>query len=354
MTLQALLSRRKASGKELAFFTSQLALLLDSGTSLTEALAALRDQTDHPALREAIEQAEEDVKGGKLLSSALERHPRLFPKLLTSMVRVGETGGFLTESLQRTSQFLLLRQEVLSKVQAALAYPVVLVAVSSGVVIFLITAVLPKFIKVFEGHEDILPLPTKMLMALSGAVTGYWYVFVAVAIGLIAGAVLGLRSPAGKRLFDRAILRLPLVGSLCRLSVTSRLLRTFGVLIESGVPLLDAVAVTRRTIGNTEFVRFFDTLEETVQQGGTLSDAFRPSPLFPSAIKQMVTTGEMTGNSGKIMIKMAEYYEGQVTLRLKSLTAAIEPLVLLVMGSVVGFIALSLFMPLFRMARTVT
>jgi len=342
------------SGKELAFFASQLALLLDTGSTLTEALAALRAQTSRPALRAAIEKAEADVKSGKLLSSALERHPRLFPRMLTSMVRAGETGGFLVDTLKRTSSFLLQRQELVAQVQAALAYPVALIAVSSGVVVFLVAAVLPKFLAIFKGKEDILPLPTKALMLLTGLLAAYWYLFAALIVGAIVGFVLALRSPRGKALFDRCIVRAPLVGSLCRIAIATRLLRTFGVLIESGIPLVDAIRVTRQTVGNAEFARFFDQLEDHVEQGGTLADVFGRSILFTPAVKQMVATAELSGNSGKVMISMADYYDKQVTLRLKTLASAVEPVVLLVMGSVVGFIALSLFTPLFRMARTLS
>lgn len=344
---------RRASAREVAFFTSQLALMLEAGTSLTDALASSAEQTSCPTLRNALEEIQEDVKGGKLLSTALEKHPRQFPTLLTSMVRVGETGGFLPDALHRTSEFLLLRQELLARIQAALAYPVVLVVISAGVVLFLVGGVLPKFVKVFEGREQLLPLPTKILMGMSAAIGNYWYAMLAAA-AVVAGALAVLqRSPSGRRAIDRWLLRVPLVGPLWKLGLAARLMRTMGVLIESGVPLLEAVAVARRTISHTEFGQFFDRLHEIVQHGGTLGEAFSRSQLFPATVKQMIATGEATGTSGKIMLKAAEYYEGQVALRLKSLTAALEPLVLLMMGSIVGFIALSLFMPLFRMARTV-
>jgi type IV pilus assembly protein PilC len=345
---------RRVSGKELAFFTSQLALLLETGSSLTEALAAVRSQTANPVLRAALEQAEDDVKGGKLLSTALRQHPALFPTMFTSMVSVGETGGFLADMLQRISQFQMLRQELLSRIWAALTYPLVLLAVSCSVVIFMLTVVLPKFLKLFQGKEAILPLPTKVLMLVSHAFSSYWYLIIGGLLAAGIGAVAALRSPAGREFFDRWVLRVPVVGSLWTITIASRLLRTLGVLLESGIPLLEAISVTRQTVGNTAFISFLDDLEQNVQKGGTLGASFTSSPLFPPAIKQMVHTGEQTGNSGKVMVRMSDYYEGQIALRLKSLTAVIEPIILLVMGTVVGFIALSLFMPLFRLSRTIS
>jgi len=342
---------RKVSDKELIFFTSQLALLMETGSSLTETLTAIESQISKPALHDAIHEVSLDIQSGKMLSTALAKHPEIFSTVYISMVRAGEMGGFLVEMLQRLVQMLKLKSDLATKIKSAMAYPVVLTLMSVGVVIFMMTFVLPRFAVLFEGKEAILPITTRILITLADIITGYWPLILLGLVGLLVGVVLFGRSDAGRIFIQRAMIRTPVLGPVCRLLYMARLLRTLGVMLDSGIPLLDGVDVTRGTVGNCEYAAFLDGVEQSVKEGKTLSEPFSRSKLFAPAVKQMVQTAEMTGNSGIVMLKMADHYDEEVEVRLKTLTSLLEPAIVVVMGSVVGFIAMSLFLPLFKISR---
>lgn len=341
------------SSKEVMFFTSQLSIMLETGTNLTTALDAISQQCTNPRMKAVIQEVLADVLSGKTFSSALAKHERVFSRVFISMVRAGELGGFLTEMLNRLHEFQKLKQELRSKIVTALAYPVVLAAMSVGVVVFMVTYVLPRMTSVFEGKEEILPTITKVVLGLSQAFV-QWWPLILVGVALAIGSFLfWIRTPSGRKVFDNLKVSLPLVGPLSRLLYSSRLLRTMGVMLESGIPLLDGVEVTRGTIGNAAYSAFLDEVEEKVRDGKTLSEPFSRSTLFTPIIKQMVSTAEATGSTGMVMLKMADHYEEEMTVRLKGLTALLEPAIVVAMGAVVGVIAMALFLPLFKMSSAV-
>jgi len=344
----------KVSDKELIFFTSQLALLMETGSSLTESLAAIEAQISNRELREAVHGVSADVQGGKMLSTAMARKPKIFSTIYVSMVRAGEMGGFLVNMLQRLVDVLKLKYGLVTKVKSAMAYPAVLTVMSVGVVVFMITFVLPRFASLFEGKEAVLPVTTRVLMAVAAFTVAWWPLVLAVLLAMLAGAALLARTEAGRLLVQKMLVRAPLIGPVCRILYASRLLRTLGVMLDSGIPLLDGVEVTRGTVGNCEFVAFLDQVAENVKEGKNLSDPFSKSKLFAPAVKQMIQVAEMTGNSGIVMLKMADHYDEEVETRLKTLTSLLEPAIVVVMGSVVGFIAMSLFLPLFKISRGIS
>ena len=341
----------RVSDKELIFFTTQLALLMETGCSLTEALAALEPQIGNRALREAVHAVSLDVQGGRMLSTALAKHPTIFSNVYTSMVRAGEVGGFLVEMLQRLTQILKLKQGLISKVKSAMAYPAVLTLMSVGVVVFMITFVLPRFATLFEGKEAVLPLTTRMLIAMASFTVRWWPLILVGLLGLLVAVGWAIRSERGRLAIQRAVVSLPMIGPMCRLLYAARLLRTLGVMLESGIPLLDGVEVTRGTVGNCRFAEFLDVVEQNVKEGKNLSEPFSRSELFAPAVKQMVHTAELTGTTGSVMVKLADHYDEEVDVRLKALTSLLEPAIVVVMGSVVAFIAMSLFLPLFKISR---
>ena len=342
----------KVSDKELIFFTSQLSLLMETGTSLTESLAAIEPQISNPALRDAVREVSLDVQSGKMLSTALAKKPRIFTTIYVSMMRAGEAGGFMVEMLERLVQILKLKSGLATKIKSAMAYPAVLTVMSMGVVVFMMTFVLPRFAALFEGKEAILPLTTLVLMATARFITSYWPFIFAGLVALGVGVYYALRSEQGKIILQKLMIRGPVIGPTCRALYTARLLRTLGTMLESGIPLLDGVDVTRGTVGNREYVTFLDSVEASVTSGKALSEPFAKSHLFPPAVKQVVYTAEMAGSTGMVMLKMADHYEEDVEVRLKTLTSMLDPLIVVVMGSVVGFIAMSLFLPLFKISRT--
>ncbi len=343
----------RVSSGDVMFFTSQLALLMETGSNLTESLDAITKQTHNPRLQEAVSTVRLDVTSGKMLSTALGRHPRIFSPVYVSMVRAGEMGGFLGDMLGKMSQFQRMQEGLKSKVRAALAYPAVLSLISIAVAIFMVTFVLPRFMVVFEGKEDVLPATTKTLIFIADVLVGHWLIILLAIGAAIAGGIMFSRTDIGRRLLDHAKLRSPMAGKVFRAAYSARLLRTLGVMLESGIPLLDGVEVTRGTVGSGQYKEFLDTVTNNVQQGRSLAEPFAQSSLFPPAVKQMVTTSEMTGSCGAVMIRLADFYDEEVENRLRALTAMVEPLIIVVMGAVVGFIALSLFMPLFKLSRGV-
>lgn len=341
------------SSKEVMFFTSQLSIMLETGTNLTTSLQAISDQCTNPKLKKTLLAVVTDVTGGKTFSASLARHPRIFSNIYIAMVRAGELGGFLNEMLTRLLEFQKLKQDLRSKVSTALAYPAVLAGMSVAVVVFMVTYVLPQMTSVFEGKEDILPVITKVVLAASHVCVTWWPLIVGGVLAAVVGFLVWIHTTAGRKIFDRLKVRLPLVGSLSRLLYASRLLRTMGVMLESGIPLLDGVDVTRGTIGNTEYASFLDNVERNVREGRTLSEPFSRSTLFSPIVKQMVSTAEATGSTGMVMLKMADHYEEEMTVRLKGLTALLEPAIVVAMGIVVGTIALALFLPLFKLSSAV-
>jgi len=342
----------KVSDKELIFFTSQLSLLMETGTSLTESLAAIEPQISNTALQDAVREVSLDVQSGKMLSTAMAKKPRIFTTIYVSMLRAGEAGGFMVEMLERLVQVLKLKSGLATKIKSAMAYPAVLTVMSMGVVVFMMAYVLPRFATLFEGKEAILPVTTLVLMGTARFITSYWPFILAGLAALGVGVYYALRSEQGKIVLQKLMIRGPVIGPTCRALYTARLLRTLGTMLESGIPLLDGVDVTRGTVGNREYVTFLDSVQVSVTGGKTLSEPFAKSHLFPPAVKQMVHTAEMTGSTGMVMLKMADHYEEEVEVRLKTLTSMLEPLIVVVMGSVVGFIAMSLFLPLFKISRT--
>ncbi len=341
------------SSKEVMFFTCQLSIMLETGTNLTTSLAAIANQCTNPRLKRTIQEILLDVTGGKTFSSALARHPKVFSKVFVSMVRAGELGGFLTEMLNRLHEFQKLKQEIRSKIATALAYPTVLATMSLGVVIFMVAYVLPRMTSVFKGKEDILPTITKVVLGVSHGFVTWWPAIVGGLLGLVIALVAWHHTAEGRRMFDRLKVSLPLIGPLSRLLYSSRLLRTMGVMLESGIPLLDGVEVTRGTVGNMEYVSFLGDVADKVRQGKTLSEPFSRSPLFTPIVKQMVSTAEATGSTGMVMLKMADYFEEEMTVKLRALTALLEPAIVVAMGVVVGTIAMALFLPLFKLSSAV-
>ena len=342
----------KVSDKELILFTSQLSLLMETGSSLTEGLGTIAADASNSDLRAALDEVNRDVQSGNMLSTALSHQPKLFSDIYVSMVRAGELGGFLMEMLQRLVKILKLRSGLKTKIKSAMAYPAILTLMSVGVVVFMITFVLPRFAALFEGKEAILPITTKILIASANFTIDYWPFILAGLVALLVGVSFFVRSRSGRILLQKAMLRMPLIGPTCQVLYASRMLRTLGVMLDSGIPLLDGVDVTRGTVGHCEYVSFLEEVEQSVKEGRNLSDSFMQSDLFAPAVKQMIRTAEMTGNTGTVMLKMADHYEEEVETRLKVLTSMLEPMIVVMMGSVVGFITMSLFLPLFKISRS--
>lgn len=336
---------------EILFFASQLSLMLEINTPVDLALTSIGDQTQNKAFKDVIRSMVEDIQGGLQLSEAMKKHSQVFGSVTTSMVRAGETGGFLKPILDRLIEILEKRQALKTQLRAALTYPAVLVVVATLVVIFVLVYVLPKFTGFFAGREDVLPITTKMLMAMSASLKGYWWVYLTASIGVAVGLRFAKKSAPGEAFIDRAIVSGPLVSRLSHKIYTCQLLRTLGSLMDSQVPILEALEVTRGSVGNRYFRKFLDKIIDHVQEGGKFSTPFATYPYTLASVKQMVATGEEAGNLPKVMLRLAEFYDAEVDRELKNLAAMIEPIALIVMGVVVGLIVSSVILPLFKLAH---
>ena len=336
---------------EVIFFTSQLSLMLEIGTPLKNALQAIRNQTQNTDFREVIGTVLHDIEEGRQLSDALRRHPRVFDSTFISLVKAGEAGGFLAETLNRTVEMQEKRQALLAQIKSALAYPMVLCILGFFVIVFVLVGVLPKFTVFFEGKEHILPLTTRFLMAMSASLQQYWWAYL---IGCI-GACLGLKffkdSEQGQTLIDWSFIKIPLLSGLSNKINTCNMLRTLGHLMESQVPILQALEVTRGTIDNRYFRRFIQQIQDHVRQGGKFAQLFSNYPFILDSVKQMVATGEEVGNLAQVMLRLAKFYDAEVDRQLKTIASMIEPLALIVMGAVVGVIVSSVILPIFKLSQ---
>lgn len=338
---------------EVTFFISQLALMLEIGTSMTNALKAAADQTKNPAFETVIRKMQLDLEEGRQLSDAMSRHPQIFRSVFVSMVKAGETGGYLKGILERTVEMQEKRQALITQVQSTLMYPVVLCVLSTVVIIFVLAGILPKFTVLFEGKEHVLPFSTRFLMALSASLKLYWWVYLVSIAGLILALKFFKDSEHGKALIDRFLVGAPLLSRISNKIYTAQFLRTLGNLMESQVPLIEALKVTQDTFSNRHFRLFIAKVMSHVKQGGRFSQPFADNPYVMESVKQMVATGEEVGSLPKVMLRLAVFYDNEIEQELKKIASMIEPVALIVMGIVVGLIVSSVILPIFKLSHTI-
>jgi type II secretory pathway component PulF len=337
--------------KEVIFFTSQLSLMLEIGTPLKNALEAIRNQTKNTDFKEVIHSLLRDVEGGQQLSEAMKRHPQVFNSVYNSMIEAGETGGFLYEILNRMVEMQEKRQRLLTQIRSALTYPMFLCILGFVVVVFVLVGVLPKFTAFFEGKEHILPFTTRFLMALSASLRAYWWVYLIGIAGCAIGLMLFKNSERGQIIIDWSFIRLPLLSGLSNKINTCSMLRTLGHLMESAVPILQALDVTCDTIKNRYFRHFIQKIQDCIREGGKFTQPFSEYPFILDSVKQMVATGEEVGNLPEVMLRLAKFYDAEVDRELKNFATMIEPIALVAMGAIVGVIVSSVVLPLFKLAH---
>jgi len=345
--------RRVVTSSEQVFFFSQLSLMIEIGTSLTGGLQALAAQSRNPAFKAILLAMLKDLQEGRQLSDAMMRYPNVFNRVLVSLVKAGEAGGFLKNSLDSIVVMIERRQALITQLRATLTYPVILCLMAVAVVIFVLVGILPKFMVLFEGKESLLPPTTRVLMALSITLRGYWWAYLAGGGALIVLGAAFFRSPPGQALKDRFLVSTPLVAPTFNKILTCQLLRTLGNLMESQVPLIEALAITRTTFTNRHFAAFVDQLRDHVHAGGTLAHMFARNPYVMETVKQMVATGEEAGKLPKVMLRLAEFYDSEIQSDLRLISSLVEPAALVVIGAVIGLLVSSVILPIFRIAGTV-
>jgi type IV pilus assembly protein PilC len=340
----------RVKSADLTIMTRQLSTMVSSGMTILRALYVLEAQTESDALKETLVVVRKDVEAGLPLSDAFERHPKVFDPLFVAMTRAGETGGVLDSALIRVADQLEKADALRRQVKSAMTYPTVIITFAMIVVLALVTFLVPVFAGVFKEFGGQLPLITRVTVAASDFVKGYWYVLIVGTAGAIFGFRKFKKSPRGREILQRAMLKAPMkIGDIVQKVALARWSRTFSALITAGVPLLAALDIVGKTAGNVVVEQAMDKVVESVKGGGTIAGPLKESPVFPSMVGHMVGVGEETGALDAMLSKIADFYEDQVAAAVKSLTAIIEPIMIIVVGAIVGFIVIAMYMPMFSL-----
>lgn len=335
--------------RDLVMFSRQFATMIDAGLSVVKCLDILQKQTRNPKMKDVIGEIKRDVGGGMSLTEALQKHPRIFSPLYVNMMRSAEAGGILDQVLDRLSTFLEKEQETRNKIKSAMMYPAVVFCFAVLMLIALLFFVLPKFKGIFETMGLELPLTTSLLLNSSDYMTKYWYIALGVLIGAVVLVKALARTEKGKYAIDAAKLRLPVFGDLILKTGVSRFARTFGTLISSGVPVLRALEIVADTAGNRVISETVARARVSIKEGEKISTPLFGSKIFPVMVTQMIAVGEETGRLDQMLVKVSNFYDEEVDTTLKSLTSLIEPLMIVGLGFIVGFIAVSVISPIYSL-----
>jgi type IV pilus assembly protein PilC len=340
----------KGSKRDVAMFIRQLGVLVSTGTPLVDSMASLEKQLKPGGWRDAVADIRRRIEEGAQLSLALEAHPRLFDPVARSLVAAGESGGHLDKMLKELAQLLRQQVKMRSAILGAMAYPALLIVIAVNVLVIMLLFVLPRFEELFTNLGAPLPPTTRMLMDFSKLLIGYWYVALASVIGVGTGAWYWVRSSSGTRWVHTISVRLPRIGAVVRSLVSARITRVLGVLLEGRVPMLEALQLTRDAAGNMLYADLIKKAEESVVRGETISSALENSPLFSSSIVESIRSGERSGQLPAVLKDISAFMDEDNEVIMRSLASVIEPLILMVLGLVIGFVAISMFLPLFDAA----
>lgn len=341
----------RAGRSQLVLATRQLATLVKAGMPLLRALHTVSDQLEAGPLRRVFVAVARDVESGVKLSEALSRHPTWFPAFYVNMVRAGEVGGLLDEILKRLAELLEKQARLKSRVKSALMYPAFVMVAAVGILLVLMAFVVPTFMGMFQELGSELPLPTRLLVGACTAVRRWWWVVLLGIAGGAAGFQALLRTPSGRRLADRVALRAPLIGSLVERLLIARFARTLGTLLSSGVPMLSALETVRATVTNQVIDDALQDVERSLKAGESLARPMELSDVFPPLVTRMVALGEETGQLDQMLMQVADSYEDEVDVQLAGLTQLLEPMLILFVGGVVGFIVIAMFLPLMSLTK---
>lgn len=337
------------SAKKLTTFTRQLSTLQDAGLPILRSLRILEGQTKPGALKNALMGVIEDVESGNTLSEAMAKQPKAFDNLYVNMVKAGEAGGALEIILQRLAEFKERAQSLKRKVQGAMIYPCAVITVATAIVGFIMYSIIPKFKEIFLGFGVELPGMTVMLINMSDAVVAYWYLIPVIPLALFIMAKIIRKNKMGAYIIDRVSLKIPLLGMILSKSTVARTCRTLGTLIASGVPILEALSIARDTAGNEVFRKAFDHIHAAIREGESMAVPLRETRIVDDLVVNMVDVGEETGALDNMLYKVADVYDEEVSVLVEGLINMLEPIMVVVLGLIVGFIVIALFMPLVKL-----
>jgi type IV pilus assembly protein PilC len=346
--------RSRVSQNEVAIFTRQFSVMLNAGLPLIQCIDTVAKQHPNAAFRKVLDQIRGDVEAGSTLSDAMARHPKVFDPLFTNMIAAGETGGILDTILQRLSIFIEKIVKLKSALRSAMIYPAVILSIAIAVVVVILWKVIPVFRTLFEGFNVELPLLTRVVIGASGLLQQFGIVIVAAAILGAFGMRRFYQTDTGRHLIDRTLLRMPILGDVFRKIGVARFTRTLATLLTSGVPILEGLDITARTSGNAILEDVIKKLRKSIEEGKTIGDPMRESGYFPPMASQMVSVGESTGELDTMLVKVADYYEDEVDVVVANLLTILEPVMMVILGVVVGGIVIAVYLPMFKLIQVLS
>ncbi len=333
------LARGRITSEDVSITTRQMATLLGAGVTLVESLTALVDQVEKDRLKRLLSDVKQRVNEGSSLADALAKHQKVFGSLYVNMIRAGEHSGALDVVLGRLADFTEGQTKLRQRIMATMLYPAVMVVIGSGILVLLMTIVVPKVTKIFDSMQITLPWTTRLLIFTSNTLQTWWFIIFPLVIGAIASFVWWTRSPKGKPIWDRRILRAPLFGNLIRLLSIARFARTLATLLKSGVPLLTAMDIVKNVLTNTVLVEVVEKARDSIREGESVANPLKRSGQFPPLVYHMIAIGERSGQLEDMLVSVADTYETQVNVRIGALTALLEPLLIVAMGAIIAFVA---------------
>ena len=343
----------KVTTKDISVATRQLATMIDAGLPIVQCLDILAQQSENKLLRNTIATIRKDVEGGCTLADALRKHPKVFDDLYVNMVEAGEAGGILNTILNRIALFIEKANRLKKKVKGAMIYPCAIIFVAVVVVTVLMIWVIPVFADLYGSMGKALPVPTQICINISNWFVAYWYLLVGGAISVATAISLYYKTPLGRMNIDRLLLRLPIIGDLLRKVAVARFSQNMALLLSSGVPILDGLAITGKTAGNKVVEKAIMESRISISQGKTVAEPLRDSKIFPPLVCQMVAVGESTGGLDAMLKKVAELYEEEVDDAVANLTARMEPMIMVVLGVILGGLVIAMYLPIFQMGSLV-
>jgi type II secretory pathway component PulF len=342
------------SRKDILHFTSQLAVMIRAGISLQDALDGIGSQQDNQKFKAVIHDLKTRIEEGNSFSQSLAEHPQVFTNLYINMVAAAEASGSLSDMLQKLAEYLDEEAETRSQVKSAMIYPVIIAVMAVSVTIFLLVFVLPRFTAIFRGKEHLLPTPTIILMASSAFLRHWWFMLIPAVGAAIWGFYFFINTAVGRLWWDKTKLVLPLIRTLCRSLYITRGLHTMGVLTRAGVPILNTLSITAHISGNILYKNMWLYVYEEVRQGKKVATALAHCKLMPSSVVQMIRSGEDSGNMAEVLRDISNFYARELKAVIKAVTSMIEPIMIVCMGCLVGFIAMSIILPIFKMSSLVS
>ncbi|HDS84241.1 MAG TPA: type II secretion system F family protein [Phycisphaerales bacterium] len=343
------------SRKDILNFSNQLAVMVRAGISLQDALESIGSQIEKEKFRAVVFDLKNRIEGGQSFSQALAEHPDVFSNLYINMIAAAEISGSMSSMLQQLVEYLDQEAETRSQVVSAMVYPIIIAVMAVSTTTFLLTFVLPRFLTVFAGREHLLPTPTRIIMVISGVMSSYWFlIFPGLGAALMGFWYVTNKTAGGKYWWDKTKLRIPLLKTLCRSLYITRSMHTMGVLTNAGVPILDSLSITAHISGNMLYEHMWKGVHEAVRQGRKIAGSLGDYALMPGNVVQMIQSGEESGTLGEVLGDISEFYARELKTVIKTVTSMIEPIMIVVMGVLVGFIAMSIILPIFKMSSLAT